>query len=331
MNLYPLKFKPILKNKIWGGQKLIKYGKTAEAQSTIGEAWELSGLTGNVSVVTNGFLEGNDINDLLEVYMGDLVGDEIYELFGNEFPLLFKLIDANDKLSIQVHPDNETAFQRHGSFGKTEMWYVLEAEPGAQLIVGFDKECDRQTYVDALDSSNVESLLKKINVRRGDVLLINPGCVHSIGKGILLAEIQQSSDITYRIYDYNRTDQQGNTRQLHIREALDVIDFTTKHNPIINYKSEVNHVVNLVKCPFFTTNLISFDRLIGRDYTALDSFVVYMCVEGNVVIKADGADYSLAKGETILIPASLNELQLNPQGGEARLLEVYSDKADLEE
>ena len=232
MNLYPLKFKPLRKEKIWGS-----------------ESWELSGLEGCESVVENGILAGNSIEELLEVYMGDLVGDEIYETFGNYFPLLFKFIEANDDLSIQVHPDDEVAFERHQSFGKTEMWYIVDAKPDSQLIAGFKVDCDQQTYIKALEQEKVESLLQQVSVKQGDVLFIQPGCVHSIGKGILLAEIQQASDITYRIYDFNRTDSNGNKRELHISEALDVIDYHALRNPLTVYT--IKFINRRIKIPSF--------------------------------------------------------------------------------
>lgn len=328
MNLYPLKFRPILKSKIWGGQKLKPYAKDAGNLTNIGESWELSGLDGSVSVVTNGFLEGNEINDLIEVYMGDLVGDSVYELFGNQLPLLFKIIDADQNLSIQVHPDDQTAMERHNCAGKTEMWYVLEAAGDAHVIAGFAQQADMQTYVNALEGGHVEQLLQSVPVKRGDVLFVNSGLVHSIGKGVMLAEIQQASDITYRIYDYKRVDEHGNMRELHIREALDVIDFSANNQPLISYEERNNGAVNLVACPYFTTNLIVFDRTIMRDYAPLDSFVVYMCVDGKAVITVDQQQYNIDRYETVLIPAAVNDVTITPVEGTARLLEVYMDHLD---
>ena len=223
--LYPLKFQPILKDKIWGGTKLKTiFGKPAQTDK-LGESWELSGYEGDESVVENGFLAGNNLTELIEIYMGELIGDKVYEQFGMSFPLLFKLIDANENLSIQVHPGDEVAAERHGSFGKTEMWYVVDADPGAELIIGFTKDCTRDEYVDALENDQVEELLQNVPVKKGDVFFIPAGLVHAIGKGVVVAEIQQSSDITYRIYDYKRVDDHGNERDLHTAEALDVIDF----------------------------------------------------------------------------------------------------------
>lgn len=324
MNLYPLKFIPIVKDKIWGGHKLEQlFGKNPDGLPNIGESWELSGCGTDVSVVQNGYLAGNSLDELLEVYMGDLVGDKIYERFGQTFPLLFKLIDANDDLSIQVHPNDEVAAKRHNSFGKTEMWYILDAAVDATLIAGFAKDSNADEYARKLAEGQLETLLQKTPVAKGDAIFIHAGLVHAIGKGIVLAEIQQTSDITYRIYDYNRKDASGNTRQLHTAEALDVIDYSANGKPKIAYSQNLNHVVNLAKCQYFTTNVLEFDRIIERDYAPLDSFVVYMCVDGGVTVETNDDKIKVAVGETVLIPAILNDVRLVPTTGKAKLLEVY--------
>lgn len=321
-SLYPLKFQPILKDKIWGGTQLNKlFGKESDS-TLLGESWELSGYPGEESVVSNGFLAGNDLRELIEVYMGELVGDRVFDQHGDSFPLLFKLIDANDTLSIQVHPGDEVAAARHDSFGKTEMWYVLAAQPGAELIIGFREDCDHDTYLDALDNDTVESLLQHVPVTPGDVFFIPAGLIHAIGKGVVLAEIQQSSDVTYRIYDYGRKDDHGNERELHTEEALEVIDFNASVSPKTSYEVVENGITPLVKCEYFTTNLIRFDQPVTRTYGTLDSFVVYMCLEGQFQVEYLGEKTSVAKGETILIPASLEILQLWPEGN-VSMLEVF--------
>ena len=326
MNLYPLKFAPIVKDKIWGGHKLEKmFGKNPNGLPNIGESWELSGCAGDVSVISNGYLAGNTLEELIEVYMGDLVGDKVYERFGLTFPLLFKLIDANDDLSIQVHPNDEVAAQRHNSFGKTEMWYILDANKDASLIAGFTKDSNAEEYTQKLAAGQVETLLQKVPEAKDDAIFIHAGLVHAIGRGIVLAEIQQTSDITYRIYDYNRKDASGKTRQLHTAEALDVIDYSANKKPKIAYVSNMNHVVNLAKCQYFTTNVLEFDQTIERDYAPLDSFVAYMCVEGCIIIETDSDKTEVAMGETVLIPAVLNDVRLIPENGKAKLLEVYID------
>jgi len=320
--LYPLKFNPILKDRIWGGKKLkSNYGKNA-LNDKLGESWELSGYENDESVVANGFLEGNNLVELTEVYMGDLVGDKVYDIFGLTFPLLFKLIDANENLSIQVHPGDEIAAERHNSFGKTEMWYVVEAEPNAELIIGFNKDCTQEEYVDALENDRVEDLLQKVPVQKGDVFFIPAGLVHAIGKGVLVAEIQQSSDITYRIYDYKRVDDKGNERELHTEQALDVIDYSACTQPKTVYTPVLNQITKLAECEYFTTNMIQFDHALTRNYGTIDSFVSYMCVEGSFIVETEAEKLLVQKGETVLIPACINEVGLIPDEL-TTLLEVY--------
>jgi len=320
--LYPLKFSPILKDKIWGGTKLKTLFNKAAETDKLGESWELSGYEGDESVVTNGFLAGNNLTELIEIYMGELLGDKIFDEYGLSFPLLFKLIDANENLSIQVHPGDEVAAVRHDSYGKTEMWYVVDAEAGAELIIGFSKDCDKDEYLIALENDKVEDLLQKVKVQKGDVFFIPAGLVHAIGKGVVVAEIQQSSDITYRIYDYKRTDDNGNERELHTEQALDVINFNASVQPKTVYNASVNEVTPLVSCEYFTTNIIRFNEPLARNYVAMDSFVSYMCIEGDFVIDCDGEKVVVNKGDTILIPASIDELNLIPHS-EVTLLEVY--------
>lgn len=320
--LYPLKFNPILKDKIWGGDKLANFFGKIDNTGKLGESWELSGYEGDESVVANGFLAGNNLTELIEIYMGDLVGDKVYENFGLTFPLLFKLIDANENLSIQVHPGDEIAYERHKSFGKTEMWYVLDAEPDAELIIGFSRNCEAEEYLASLENNKVESLLQHVPVNKGDVFFIPAGLVHAIGKGVMVAEIQQSSDVTYRIYDYKRVDDQGNERELHTDDALDVINFSASPNPQIIYTENYNDINNLVSCEYFTTNLLKIDGAITRNFGAIDSFVVYMCLEGSLLIESEGGKVIVNKGETVLIPAAIDEVGFTPDQS-ATLLEVY--------
>ncbi len=323
--LYPLKFQPIFKERIWGGSKLKSVlNKDIGDAENIGESWELSGVGGDVSVVANGFLKGNTINELLEVYMSELVGDKVFEKFGSEFPLLIKFIDANDVLSIQVHPDDKLARKRHDSFGKTEMWYVMQADPGAKLISGFKKNTSKEEYLKALESKKLELLLADHEVSPGDVFFIPAGRVHAIGKGILLAEIQQTSDVTYRIYDFDRRDADGNSRELHTSQALDAIDFSGGGDYKTHYKAKLNEITPIVESPFFVTSLIELQgHVLKKDFYNLDSFMILMCMEGNAeIIFHQGQSESIAMGETILIPADLKELSIKSSGN-CRLLEVH--------
>lgn len=322
--LYPLKFNPILKDKIWGGDKLKTIlNKDFAPLPNAGESWEISGVQGEISVISNGFLADNDLQDLIEIYMGDLVGDKVYDQFGIEFPLLIKFIDANDVLSIQVHPDDELSKKRHKAYGKTEMWYVIQAEKDAKLIVGFNKEVDQKEYVDKLEEGKLEEILNHEPVKPGSCFFIPAGRVHAIGKGILLAEIQQTSDITYRMYDFNRKDDQGNPRELHTDLALKAIDYSFEKKYNIEYTAKENESTSLVRCPYFTTNIIELTHSIDKDYNTLDSFVIYMCLDGAFkIISENDQVTTVTKGETVLIPAVLKNLELIPSP-KAQLLEVF--------
>ena len=321
--LYPIKFRPILKDKIWGGSRLKNILNKSAASDKCGESWEISAVEGNLSIVRNGFLAGNNLQELIEIYLGDLVGDKIYSQFGIEFPLLIKFIDANDILSVQVHPDDELARLRHDAYGKTEMWYVIEAEENAELIAGFNRTLDRETYLRHLQSKTLKEILNFEKVRKGDVFFTPAGRVHAVGAGILLAEIQQTSDITYRIYDWDRVDEQGNPRETHTELALDALDF--KHSE--SYRTDYNSVMNLTTivadCKYFTAGLLTFDQTVEKDYNFIDSFVIYMCLEGQIDIRY-GIDKSekIETGETVLIPAALKNISLLPNG-RAKTIEVY--------
>jgi mannose-6-phosphate isomerase len=314
--LYPLKFKTIYKDKIWGGHKINTYlHKDFGTLPNCGETWEISGVKSDVSVVDNGELEGESLAELLEKYKGDLVGEKVYTRFGNTFPLLVKFIDANEDLSIQVHPDDELAKKRHNSFGKTEMWYVIEADPGSTLIAGFNKELTEQEYLDKFNSGHLTDILNKEDVKTGDVFFLPAGRVHTIGKGLLIAEIQQTSDITYRIYDFDRLDDKGNKRELHTQEALAAIDYKHYLEYKTSYQPEKDHPVKLVSCPYFTTNLLDFTKSTERDYSDLDSFVIYVCVEGEFTVKYNNVAYPVKMGECILLPKTVDKVELETSVG----------------
>jgi mannose-6-phosphate isomerase len=322
--LYPFKFKPLLKEKIWGGQNLKKsLNKDIPTNINIGESWEISGVEDNISVVANGFLEDNELDELIEIYMGDLVGDKVYDKFGANFPLLIKFIDANDVLSIQVHPDDELAKTKHKSVGKTEMWYIVNADKNAELISGFNQEMDKNIYLEHLEKHELPQILNHEKVKKGDVFFIPAGRVHTIGAGIVLAEIQQTSDITYRIFDWDRKDDKGNYRELHTDDALDAIDFKLYDNYKTEYKSEKNEASKLVSNKYFETNIINLEKAIEIDSNRLDSFVIYMCIEGKVEIEYyESESIIVEKGETVLIPAVIEHLILKPVV-HCKLIEVY--------
>lgn len=323
--LYPLKFKPRLKERIWGGSILVdKKGKAAgriDPTKKYGESWDLSCVKGDISQVASGMLKGNNLEELIEVYMGDLVGEKVFEESGLEFPLLIKTLDCNDVLSVQVHPDDELAAERHNSLGKTEMWCVTSCEDGAAIYIGFNRELTREEYLEAVSSGCLVDLLNRVEVKAGDAFFIPAGMVHALGKGVQVVEIQQTSDVTYRIYDWDRVDDKGQPRELHTALAVDAIDFSLGiKESLCNYTSETNKSVEIAKCKYFTTNMLSIEGTTVKDYASLDSFVILMCIGGSAEIEADGVVETLSDGDVVLLPAEFNEVTLN---GSAKLLEVY--------
>lgn len=322
--LYPLKFKPIYKEKVWGGQRLKTILNKADITiDKCGESWEISGVDDNVSEVENGFLAGNSLIELVEVYMGDLVGESVYEKFGLEFPLLIKFIDADDDLSVQVHPDDEKAAELHDSYGKNEMWYVIHAEKNAELINGFSRDTNRDEFVTLLEKNQLKDILNIEKVQKCDAFNIPAGRIHSIGKGILLAEIQQTSDITYRIYDWNRKDLDGNYRELHTDLALDVLDYNFRDDYKVSTSLNLNSADNILSNKYFTVNVLEFDEQFEREYYQLDSFVIYICLEGEIsIVTEENEDVEIKKGESLLIPAQIHNVMILPQA-KAKILEVY--------
>ena len=324
--LYPLKFKPIIKDKIWGGTRLGSVLKKKCKTDKAGESWEISGYPGDVSRVSNGFLAGNTLEELIEVYMGDLVGDTVFEQFGTLFPLLIKFIDANDALSIQVHPGDELARKQFASYGKTEMWYVISAEEDSGIIVGFNQPVDKEIYMQHLNNKTLLSILNEEKAYAGDVFFLPAGRIHAIKAGILLAEIQQTSDATLRIYDYDRVDDKGKPRELHTEQALEAIDF----RPVSTYKTSYEKIPDqsnlLVDCTYFTTRFIPLQKDVERDYSFIDSFIIYMCLKGQFKIQYYSTEEVVKTGETVLLPAEIKKVRLVPVA-EANILEVYIKNA----
>lgn len=321
--LYPLKFHPILKEKIWGGNKLHTIlGKGTAADIRCGESWEISGVQENLSVVSNGFLEGNNLEEMIEVYMGELVGDQVYETFGLEFPLLIKFIDASDVLSIQVHPDDALAKERHNAYGKTEMWYIIQADEGSKIITGFNRKISKEIYRENLRNKTLQDILNVEDAFAGDVFFIPAGRVHAIGAGILLTEIQQTSDITYRIYDWDRLDDSGKERELHTDLALDAIDYNQYDQYKTPYEIVPNRSSQVIDCDYFSTNYLKMNQPVGKDFNYIDSFVIYICLSGSFRIEYDGKSEPVSAGESVLIPAILKNLLLIPEK-ECGMLEVF--------
>lgn len=318
MKFYPLQFEPILKERIWGGEKLKTILNKPISSKITGESWEISTVEGDVSVISNGDLAGKSLNDIINSNPEEVLGTEVYARFGKQFPLLFKYLDAREDLSIQVHPNDELAKKRHNSFGKTEMWYVMQADTDSKLIVGFKEDSNAAEYLENLKNKTLLSILDNVAVQVGDVFFLETGTVHAIGAGMVIAEIQQTSDITYRLYDFDRKDAAGNERELHVDLALDAINYN-KIDTYKKYNKELNQSNVMVDCPYFTTNFLPLDGEVAVNKSG-NSFTVYMCVEGDFELEFDGVKSKYIKGDTILIPAALKSFVLRGKGS---LLEIY--------
>lgn len=327
--LYPIKFKPRIKERIWGGHAILERKGKAAARlakdKLYGESWDLSSVKGDISVVANGMLKGNNLEEIIEVYMGELVGENNFERYGLEFPLLIKYLDCNDKLSVQVHPDDALAEERHNSFGKTEAWYIADCKEGAAIYLGFkDLNITREEYISAVSESRLEELLNRVEVKKGDVFFIPAGTVHALGAGIEVVEVQQTSDVTYRIYDWDRVDASGKGRELHTALAVDAIDFEADAEVLHKqYNLSKGGESKVIESPYFTMVIHDVDAVKYLDRSMLDSFIVYICLEGSATISIDGGKEELTAGELVLIPAEACEVAIE---GTAQLMEVYIGK-----
>lgn len=321
--MYPLKFEPILKQTLWGGEKIIPFKHLTEKITNVGESWEISGVPGNESVVANGEYKGMTLPELVGTLHGELVGEANYARFGNTFPLLIKFIDAQQDLSIQVHPTDELAKKRHNSMGKTEMWYVVDAEKDAKLRSGFSEQITPKEYKERIHNSTITDVLQEYPIHKGDVFFLPAGRIHSIGAGAFIAEIQQTSDVTYRIFDFNRKDANGNTRELHTELAKDAINYEVLDDYRTHYEAVKDEPVELVACPYFTTSLYDLTETITCDYSELDSFVIFICMEGACkLVDNEGNEITVQAGETVLIPALTEDVTIQPDGA-VKLLETY--------
>ena len=323
----PLKFEPILKTIVWGGEKIAPYKGIETDQKHIGESWELSGVAGNESVVAEGPLKGKTIAELVKEYKGELVGDHVYENTGDEFPLLIKFIDALTDLSIQVHPNDELAAVRHnGSKGKTEMWYVVAADKGAHLLAGLTKKITPEEYAAKVEDGTITDVLARYDVHPGDVFFLPAGRIHAICGGCFIAEIQQTSNITYRIYDYGRLGLDGKPREVHTELAKDAIDYTVYPDYRTHYNPEKDEEQEVVSCPYFTTSIYDLTLPYAKDLSELDSFLVVMCLEGSGCLEVDGEEVFVHQGETVLIPASADDLCLVPDACMKVLISLIPDR-----
>ena len=320
MELYPLKFKPILKERLWGGHKLRDVLDKNFKGTGIGESWELSGVEGDVSLIDNGPYKGKSLVELIQAYPTELLGKPVIDKFGKEFPILIKFIDAQKDLSIQLHPGDELAQARHNSFGKTEMWYVMDADPGAELIIGFKRDMSKEEYQRAMEEKSLPQYLHYEAVASGDGFFINSGKIHAIGAGILLAEIQQSSDVTYRVYDFDRRDARGNLRELHTELAVDAMDFKKRDDFKISYGKQKNRENLMVSSPYFKTSFLELDKQTRLSLSHPNSFTVLICVDGAAEVVLNSWKIQIKKGETVLLPAGASEVMVNTS--ESRFLKV---------
>lgn len=321
--MYPFKFHPILKQTLWGGERIVPFKHLHSDLHQVGESWELSNVPGDESVVANGSLAGKTITQLVRTFKEDLVGESNYSRFGENFPLLIKFIDARQDLSIQVHPDDDLAQKRHDSLGKSEMWYVIDAEPGARLLNGLSQEITPGEYKERVKKHTLADVLQVHEVQAGDVFYIPAGRIHSIGAGVFLAEIQETSTITYRLYDYHRRDAHGNLRELHTELAKDAIDYEVYDDYATEYEHVRNEPVELLATPYFTTSLYDLDEELVCDYSELDSFVVFVCLEGKATLVDDECtETEIAAGEVVLFPALTQEVTILPDP-KVKLLETY--------
>jgi mannose-6-phosphate isomerase len=323
--LYPLKFIPLFKKKIWGGSKIKNLlNIDFSPLENCGELWSLSAVEGEETLIENGFLQEATIKEAIDMYSDELMGEENFERFYNEFPLLFKIIDAADNLSLQVHPDDKYAQTKGFSNGKNEMWYIINAENNAKITSGFRKKVTKAEILNSIRDNKLMDIVNCEQAFEDDVFFIPAGRIHAIGKGIMLAEIQQSSDLTYRLFDYNRTDKNGNKRELHLQDAMNVIDLSPIHDTAKeHYHNHLNHTHNIIDTPFFSTNIMNLNMQSGlkKDYSKLESFVVYFCIGGCAEVHALNTVLHITSGETLLLPAITKEVVVYPQGN-AKILEV---------
>lgn len=317
----PLKFNALLKSTLWGGDKIIPFKNLNIQQENVGESWEISGVKGNETIVADGPYAGKKLNELVEELKGKLVGEDNYQRFGNEFPLLIKFIDARQDLSIQVHPTDEIAKMQGKERGKTEMWYLMDSDKDATLLCGLKKKITPEEYAQMVENDTIVDAIDRYEVKEGDCFFLPAGRIHAIGTGCFLAEIQQTSDVTYRIYDFKRKDKDGNYRQLHTKEAAECINYNVESNYRTDYTPVKNQGVSLVQCPYFNTAVYDLDEPMTIDYSELDSFVILIGLKGNATITDnEGNTFTLQAGESVLVPATTETLKVD---GNIKFLETY--------
>ncbi|MFC2109445.1 type I phosphomannose isomerase catalytic subunit [Bacteroidota bacterium] len=314
-NIGILKFDPIFQYRIWGGEKLKNVLGKSYTESNIGESWEISGVKGNQTIVSDGNFKGKTLPALINLFGSELVGDKCYQEYGNEFPILIKFIDAKTPLSVQVHPDDILAKERHNSLGKNEMWFIMDADDKADLLIGFKEELDKKKYIDHVEKGDLMSVLNTFTVNKGELYYLPAGRVHAIGQGIMLAEIQQTSDVTYRVYDYDRVDSKtGKKRELHVGQSIDAIDFSLVDNYETTYDKKENQSNLMIDTPYFKTNYISASKELKINYEENDSFKIFICTSGKGILKSASHEVSIKRGETVLLAANEEKLTISPEG-----------------
>jgi mannose-6-phosphate isomerase len=319
--MQPIKFQPLLKQTLWGGDKIVTFKHLDSQLENVGESWEISGVKDNETIVKEGPLKGKSLNEVVAEQKDRLVGKENYQRFGDEFPLLIKFIDARQDLSIQVHPNDEIAHKQGKPRGKTEMWYLMESEPGAKLYCGLKKQITPDQYKEMVDNDTICDALAQYEVKEGDCFFLPAGRIHAIGPGCFLAEIQQTSDVTYRIYDYKRKDKNGNYRELHTKLAAESINYQVENDYRTHYVGRLNKGVSLVQCPYFCTAVYDLNEPMTLDYSELDSFVILIGLKGEGrITDNEGNEVSIMAGDTLLIPATTETLSVS---GTIKFLETY--------
>ena len=330
MTLYPLLFEPNLHSVVWGGNQLRPYKGLEPSDEPIGESWEVSAVPSSTSIISNGAYKGKDLISIINEQSEAILGKKVNEKYDGKLPLLVKFIDAKRDLSIQVHPNDEMAMREHGKMGKTEMWYVIKAEEGAHLYAGFKEEITPQEYLQRIADESITEVLADHQVKTGDVFYLPAGRVHAICGGILLAEVQQSSDVTYRIYDYNRLGLDGKPRELHTELAAKALDYHVEEEYRTAYSESPNKAIQIIDTPYFDVRVLEISKSFHRNMKKYDSFIITMCIEGDckIHVRSTGEETLLKQGNSTLIPAAIADYDIIPQQGTTRILDAFIDNMD---
>lgn len=330
MQLYPLLFEPNLHTVVWGGSQLRPFKGLEPSDEPIGESWEISAVPTSTSIICNGELKGRDLITVINGNPDAILGKKVNEKYHGRLPLLVKFIDAKRDLSIQVHPNDEMAMREHGKMGKSEMWYVIKADEGAHLYAGFKHEITPDEYQKRIAEGTITNVLADHKVKAGDVFYLPAGRVHAICGGIMLAEVQQSSDVTYRIFDYNRPGMDGKPRELHTELAAKALDYHVEPNYRTEYIESSNKAVQIIDSPYFSVRVMEVSKPFHRDLKKYDSFIITMCIEGDckIHVRSTGGEVLLKQGNSTLIPAAIADYDVIPQQESSRILDAYIDNMD---